>query len=72
LGLVVFWDGGNVWQDQHDIDSIDVFTEIKKTVGGGLRYNTPVGPLRLDYGHKLNWLPGESHGTLHFTLGHAF
>ncbi|HET8759603.1 MAG TPA: outer membrane protein assembly factor BamA [Nitrospiria bacterium] len=72
LGLVAFWDGGNVWQDQRDIDSVDVFTYIKKTVGGGLRYNTPVGPLRLDYGHKLNWLPGESHGTLHFTLGHAF
>jgi outer membrane protein insertion porin family len=68
LGAVVFWDGGNAWLDQ---DSIR-WTDIKTTVGGGLRLNTPVGPLRLDYGHKLNWNPGEAHGTYHFTLGHAF
>jgi outer membrane protein insertion porin family len=68
LGTVVFWDGGNTWLDQ---DSIR-WTDIKTTVGLGLRLNTPVGPLRLDYGHKLNWNPGEAHGTFHFTLGHAF
>ncbi|MEW6682773.1 MAG: outer membrane protein assembly factor BamA [Nitrospirota bacterium] len=68
LGVVVFWDGGNTWLDQ---DSIR-WTDIKTTVGMGVRYNTPVGPLRLDYGHKLNWEPGEAHGTYHFTLGHAF
>jgi outer membrane protein insertion porin family len=68
LGFVVFWDGGNAWLDQ---DSIR-WTDIKTTAGGGLRLNTPVGPLRLDYGHKLNWNPGEAHGTYHFTLGHAF
>lgn len=68
LGVVAFWDGGNTWLDQDDIR----WTDIKTTVGMGVRYNTPVGPLRLDYGHKLNWQPGEAHGTFHFTLGHAF
>lgn len=68
LGTVVFWDGGNTWLDPDDIR----WTDLKTTVGLGLRYNTPVGPLRLDYGHKLNWQPGEAHGTFHFTLGHAF
>ncbi len=68
LGVVVFWDGGNTWLDPDDIR----WTDIKTTAGLGLRYNTPVGPLRLDYGHKLNWQPGEAHGTFHFTLGHAF
>lgn len=68
LGVVAFWDGGNAWLDQRDVR----WTDIRTTVGGGLRYNTPVGPLRFDYGHKLNWQPGEAHGTFHFTLGHAF
>ncbi|MBI3609034.1 MAG: outer membrane protein assembly factor BamA [Nitrospirae bacterium] len=68
LGIVLFWDGGNVWHNQGDIR----WTDLKTTTGAGLRYNTPVGPLRLDYGHKLNWQPGEAHGAFHFTLGHAF
>ncbi|MFZ5877116.1 MAG: outer membrane protein assembly factor BamA [Nitrospirota bacterium] len=68
LGMVAFWDGGNAWLDPDDIR----WTDIKTTVGLGLRLNTPVGPLRLDYGHKLNWNPGERHGAFHFTLGHAF
>jgi outer membrane protein insertion porin family len=72
LGLVFFWDGGTVWQDQRDVHWSGIWNDLTFTTGGGLRYNTPVGPLRLDYGHKLDWHPGESHGTLHFTLGHAF
>ncbi|MFZ5864038.1 MAG: outer membrane protein assembly factor BamA [Nitrospirota bacterium] len=68
FGLVAFWDGGNVWHNQRDVR----WTDIKTTIGAGLRYHTPVGPLRLDYGHKLNWRAGERHGTFHFTLGHAF
>ncbi len=67
LGMVVFLDSGNVWQDTNDIN----FT-LKYTTGAGLRYNTPVGPFRVDYGHKLNREGDESRGELHFSLGHAF
>jgi len=70
LGAVLFVDSGNVWRDYHDMQWSGLHP--KTTVGSGIRYNTPVGPLRLDYGHKLNWQPGEAHGTFHFTLGHAF
>ncbi len=45
---------------------------LRYGAGLGLRYETPVGPLRLDYGFKLNRRPGESIGELHFTLGQAF
>jgi len=45
---------------------------LKFTAGIGLRYKTPVGPIRVDYGIKLNREPGESRGELHFSLGHAF
>jgi outer membrane protein insertion porin family len=66
--LVAFLDGGNVWSDAGDIGVDD----LKYSAGGGLQYNTPVGPLRLDYGRKLDPEPDESKGEIHFSLGHAF
>jgi outer membrane protein insertion porin family len=68
IGLVAFLDGGNVWLDLKDINPAD----FRFTTGLGLRYNTPVGPLRIDYGHKLQREKGESRGELHFSIGHAF
>jgi outer membrane protein insertion porin family len=67
FGVAVFMDAGNVWQLPETITS-----ELKYTAGIGLRYNTPVGPIRLDYGHKLNKDAGESSGEVHFSFGHAF
>lgn len=68
FGFVAFLDGGNVWHKTSDIKLAD----MKYTSGLGLRYNTPVGPIRIDYGHKLQRAKGESSGELHFTIGHAF
>lgn len=68
FGLVTFLDGGNVWLNTSDIKLADV----KFTAGLGLRYNTPVGPIRIDYGQKLQKEKGESAGELHFSIGHAF
>jgi outer membrane protein insertion porin family len=67
FGVVIFIDAGNVWQK---ID--DVGTKLRYTAGLGLRYKTPVGPFRIDYGHKLNREKNESEGELHFSFGHAF
>jgi outer membrane protein insertion porin family len=68
LGVVLFSDIGNVFR------AIDNFTpgEIKGSVGLGLRYNTPIGPLRLDYGHKLAPERHEASGRFHFSIGQAF
>lgn len=68
IGIVAFLDGGNVWLKARDINPGD----FKFTTGLGLRYNTPVGPVRVDYGHKLQRKPGESRGEIHFSIGHAF
>jgi len=68
IGIVAFLDGGNVWLKASDIKPGD----FKFTTGLGLRYNTPVGPVRVDYGHKLQKEKGESSGELHFSIGHAF
>lgn len=68
IGIVTFLDGGNVWTKTEEFD----LTTLKYTTGLGLRYNTPVGPFRIDYGFKLNKETGESDGEIHFSLGHAF
>jgi outer membrane protein insertion porin family len=68
FSIVPFLDFGNVWVQASDIDPLD----IKFTTGLGLRYGTPVGPLRVDYGIKLKRGRDESKGELHFSIGHAF
>ncbi len=68
LGLVIFLDGGNVWPEYNEIN----VSEMKYSTGIGLRYNTPIGPIRLDLGYKLEPEPDESGSELHFTLGHTF
>jgi outer membrane protein insertion porin family len=68
FGIVAFLDGGNVWRKIEEFDPSD----LKYTTGLGIRYNTPVGPLRVDYGHKLDREAGESAGEVHFSIGHAF
>lgn len=67
LGIVAFLDGGNVW-----IKAEDMNFAFRYTAGLGMRYNTPVGPLRVDYGYKLMRESGESRGEVHFSIGHAF
>jgi outer membrane protein insertion porin family len=68
FGIVPFLDMGNVWQKAEQVDP----GKLKYTTGLGFRYSTPVGPLRVDYGYKLNREPGESHGEIHFSIGQAF
>ncbi|MBI5847402.1 MAG: outer membrane protein assembly factor BamA [Nitrospirae bacterium] len=82
ISIVPFVDFGNVWINTNDFSP----TDIKYTAGVGLRYATPVGPLRVDYGYKLKRdvvcidrtppLPPqcspESRGAIHFSIGHAF
>ena len=67
LGFVLFLDSGNVWERIKDVD-----LDMRYTAGIGLRYSTPVGPVRIDYGHKLDRKEGESSGEIHFSIGHAF
>ncbi|HAV12419.1 MAG TPA: hypothetical protein DCX06_02830 [Opitutae bacterium] len=42
------------------------------SVGLGLRYNTVVGPLRLEYAHNPEPRPEDPSGTLHFSIGFPF
>jgi outer membrane protein insertion porin family len=69
LGAVLFYDGGNVYQNINFRQFIDNYTN---TVGFGIRYNTPVGPVRLDFGQNLNPVTGQKSTQYFVTLGQAF
>jgi outer membrane protein insertion porin family len=68
IALAAFLDSGNVYPVVSDLRLDDVLY----SAGLGLRYKTAVGPLRVDWGYKLNRRPGEKPYQLHFTVGHAF
>ena len=69
LGLVVFYDGGNVFPSVGFHDFTSLYTN---NVGLGLRYATPVGPIRVDVGHNLNPIPGIVSTQYFISIGQAF
>jgi outer membrane protein assembly complex protein YaeT len=76
FGVVLFLDTGNVWADSGGIRLDD----LRYAVGPGLRYQTPIGPIRLDFGWQLNPIDGlivngslqNRRWRLHFSIGQAF
>jgi outer membrane protein insertion porin family len=69
LGIVTFYDGGNVFPAV----GFHNFTALySNNVGIGFRYATPVGPIRIDVGHNLNPVPGIKPTQVFVTLGQAF
>jgi outer membrane protein insertion porin family len=69
LGGVVFYDGGNVYSA---INFNNIIDNYSNTVGVGLRYSTPIGPIRVDIGRNLNPVPGLSPNQYFITLGQSF
>ena len=69
LGGVFFYDGGNVYRRVNFPDFIHNYTN---TVGIGIRYSTPIGPIRADFGHNLDAARGISANQFFITLGQAF
>jgi outer membrane protein insertion porin family len=72
LGSALFIDGGNVFRRVTQVD----LAALRGSVGFGVRYNSPIGPVRLDLGFKLDRrLIGnrlEPRTAVHFSIGHAF
>jgi outer membrane protein insertion porin family len=64
----LFVDAGNVVQDAADFGLRD----MRYALGGGLRYNLPIGAVRFDYGYNPSPAPGEAQGAFHFAIGVAF
>ncbi len=78
-----FFDAGNVWDSAADVHGNDfrltsdasetTVNDMRYGIGLGIRYNTPVGPIRLDYGYPLKPdLQTGKNGSWYFTLGQIF
>ncbi|MCP3677343.1 MAG: outer membrane protein assembly factor BamA [Deltaproteobacteria bacterium] len=63
---VLFFDIGNAYNTQI------VFDEVRKSAGLGVRWFSPMGPIRLEYGFNLDRRDGEQHGRFEFSLGTPF
>jgi len=68
VGTAVFLDGGNVFDRTSQMD----FGELRGSAGFGLRYKSPIGPIRFDIGFKLDRRRLESPRAFHFSIGQAF
>jgi len=76
LGGVIFLDAGNVWAESfgHRLG------DLRYSIGPGLRYQTPIGPIRFDVGYQLNPVPEllvngspqKRRFRFHFSIGQAF
>jgi outer membrane protein insertion porin family len=60
---VVFYDTGNAWESGYRFD------DMRQTAGVGIRWYSPIGPLRLEWGYVLDRKPGESDSRFEFTIG---
>ena len=81
LKIAAFYDVGNVWEKAGDIFSSKDANGVansggfKSGLGIGLRINTPIGPIMLDYGIPMDKTAGEDtkkSGRFHFSASHGF
>ena len=66
--LTVFVDAGTVQKTTDDLGD----DSWRWSTGLGVRYLTPIGPVGLLYGHKLDRRSGESPGQFHISIGYTF
>ncbi len=68
MKIVAFYDAGNTWNDRYYLD------DLRQSVGLGIRWYSPIGPLRLEYGHIIDGtgLDDDSSGRWEFTIGMPF
>jgi len=68
IRLAAFFDVGNVYGFKTKFD----LTDLHYAAGGGVRWVSPFGPIRVDYGFNLNQQPGEKAANFHFSVGSPF
>ncbi len=64
---VLFFDAGDAWDDD-ETPSLDLY----KSVGAGIRWYSPLGPLRMEYGFALDELDGEKPRKFEFSVGQFY
>lgn len=67
MNVVVFYDAGRLSDTYIETDG-----KTRSSIGVGVGYQTPVGPISLYYGSKLDRKENESAGRFHFSIGYTF
>jgi outer membrane protein insertion porin family len=69
-----FADAGGSWDHANNVDMRigSQPEQMRAGVGFGIRFKTPVFPIRLDWGYGLNHRPGEQISQFYFTIGNIF
>lgn len=67
ISAALFYDIGGVFDGEFEFKPGDLVSGL----GMGVRFVTPLGPIRLDYGYGLDF-PNQNRGQLHFSIGQTF
>ncbi len=68
LDFVLFFDIGEAFDDSKNIH----LSDLRKGYGGGFRWNSPAGPLSLEFGSPLDKREGDKSLVVNFSLGMDF
>ena len=71
LRAVVFVDAGNAFGDSWGNGSIN-FEDLRLAYGFGIRWLSPMGPLRFEWGFPVNPYPEERRMVFDFSMGSLF
>ncbi|WP_432735786.1 outer membrane protein assembly factor BamA [Maridesulfovibrio sp. FT414] len=76
---VAFYDMGNAWNDGENFfydtkqeDGQDLMLGLYKSIGAGIRWFSPMGPIRVEYGYGLDKLKDSSRHKIEFSMGQFF
>ena len=65
---VIFFDAGRAFDEDEDLS----FDELRTTAGAGLRWLSPFGPIRLEWGYNIDQKFDESSSKIEFSMGSLF
>jgi outer membrane protein insertion porin family len=68
LRMFAFADAGNVWGEHEKMS----FSDMRASVGAGISWVSPMGPLRIAYAKALRKFAGDRIQTLQFQVGTSF
>lgn len=71
----VFYDRGNLYGGGNNISTTSTTWDLgnmRDSIGGGIRFLSPFGPIGFAYGIKLDQATGEESGEFHFSAGNSF
>ena len=73
--LFTFYDRGNVYGEGADLSTTSKsinFMKMRDSIGLGVRFQSPFGPIGIAYGIKLDKAEGDTPAEFHFNAGGAF